>query len=88
MDTLVIAVKWSPGSKEMRESPSGPRGSKRNARVFTWSSWKQRNVRVFNRVEQQKRPRELVMDILGKVADWRQAGRRCWWVAMFCERIA
>ena len=39
-----------------------------------WALWKQRNARVFNRVDQQKNARELATMILGEVAEWRQAG--------------
>ena len=39
-----------------------------------WALWKQRNARIFSRVDQQKDARELATMILGEVAEWRQAG--------------
>lgn len=38
-----------------------------------WSLWKQRNARVYNRIDQQMRPREAAMAILGELAEWKQA---------------
>lgn len=39
-----------------------------------WSLWKQRNARVFNRLEQCKGPRELARWIIEDVLDWSRAG--------------
>ncbi|XBI53240.1 hypothetical protein VPH35_035486 [Triticum aestivum] len=38
-----------------------------------WTLWKQRNARVFNRVDQQLRPREAARWILDELAEWKLA---------------
>lgn len=42
--------------------------------TVTWSLCKQRNARVFDRVERQRVPTELVLQVLDEIAEWRQAG--------------
>ena len=55
-----------------------PKGLKRGYDTFVilvgWELWKQRNARVFNRVQKQRTPIELVEDIFREVQQWRQAG--------------
>ena len=38
-----------------------------------WTLWKQRNARVFNRVDQQLRLRDAARWILDELADWKLA---------------
>ena len=55
-----------------------PKGLKRGYNTFVilvgWELWKQWNACVFNRLQQQRTPRELVDDIVREVQQWRQAG--------------
>ena len=39
-----------------------------------WSLWKQRNAGVFGRLEQQRRPRQLVHQIFDELREWDEAG--------------
>ena len=52
---------------------AGRRGFNTTVTAVLWALWKQRNARVFNRVEQQKNQLELVTSMLLEIAEWRQA---------------
>ena len=42
--------------------------------AVTWSLWKQRNARVFNRINQQKTVDELHKHIMDEIKEWKEAG--------------
>ncbi|VAH77821.1 unnamed protein product [Triticum turgidum subsp. durum] len=42
--------------------------------AMIWTLWKHRNAWVFNRLEQQCTPTELVLMLLDEVAEWKAAG--------------
>ena len=42
--------------------------------TVAWALWKQRNARVFSRINEQKTANELTLMILDEIADWRKVG--------------
>lgn len=49
------------------------RGFDTTVTAVLWALWKQRNAKVFGRVDQQKTPLELVTSTLKEIAEWSQA---------------
>ena len=53
----------------------------------TWALWKQRNARVFHRINQQKTAPELALAIIAELKEWRLAGLGVGGYDTFCESV-
>ena len=55
--------------------------------VTIWALWKQRNARVFHRLNQQKTASELARAIVTELKNWRLAGLGGGGFGSFCESV-